>query len=223
MAYKRTGFTLIEVLISLFLSAMVAFFIYTMMISAYNAYRRISSVSRNANSIRYFVTNISNSIKNARAIPIKGTRPDTGATTLTFSVYSKQYKAIVKETYFFEDGSELIENANSSVSVSTNTRHSETMGVLKKEIINSDNQVLETLIISNIIRTIYFSWSGPSAVARHRKMNLGVIYDDVIDGQVNKDTGKLEARADNMTEMLDEGTITRRLFCFCFREFHAIN
>lgn len=223
MDYKKTGFTLIEVLISLFLSAMVAFFIYTMMVSAYNAYRRISSVSRNANSIRYFIANISNSIKNAKTIPTIGVHPVTGTTSLTFSVYNKQYKAVVKERYYFDGGSELIESASSSVSVSTDTHHAETMGVLKKDIINSDNQILETLIISNIIRSIYFSWTGPSSVARHRKMNLGVVYDDVIDGQVNLGTGKLEARADNMTEMLDEGTLTRRLFCYCFRNFHALN
>lgn len=215
---KKTGFTLIEVLISLFLSAMVAFFVYTMMISSYNSYRRISSVARNANSIRYFITNISNSIKNSQSVPVK----EGGATntSLTFTVYDKQYKDIIKEKYYFTDGSEFVESAESSVSVSTNTHHSETLGVLKKDIIKG-GKVVETLTISNVIRTIYFSWTGPSATARHRKMNLGVIYDDIVDGKVNKDTGKIEARADNMTEMLDEGTLTRRLFCFCFRGFHA--
>jgi len=215
---KKTGFTLIEVLISLFLSAMVAFFVYTMMISSYDAYRRISSVSRNANSIRYFITNISNSIKNSQVLPVKA--GSTGNISLTFTVYDKQYEAVVKEKYYFTDGSEFVENAESSVSISTITHHSETLGVLKKDIIK-DGKVVETLTISNIIRTIYFSWTGPSTVARHRKMNLGVIYDDIVDGRVNKSTGKIEARTDNMTEMLDEGTLTRRLFCFCFRGFHA--
>ena len=50
-----------------------------------------------------------------------------------------------------------------------------------------------------------------------RMMNIGVIYDDVIDGRIDKETGIMQKKADGSTEMLDNDTITKRLFRFCFR------
>lgn len=218
MKNYRVGFTLIEVMVSLFLSAMVAFFVYTMMISSYNAYRRISSVSRNANSIRYFIETFSSSIKYCNSVP------DFDATNkvLTFERYDENYKQVVKEKYYFSEGSSFIKSSTASVSVTTSTYHNEILGILKKDIYRmSDDHLLERLTISNIIRTIYIDWPTPSANDRFRKFNFGIIYDDVVDGKINKTTGKIEEKSDGMTEILNENTLNRRIFCFCFRGFDA--
>ena len=211
----RVGFTLIEVMVSLFLSAMVAFFVYTMMISSYNSYRRISSVSRNANSIRYFVETFGNSIKNCNKLPT------FTSNILTFERYDKNYNEVIMEKYYFSDGSSFIQSSTASVSVTTSTYHNEILGLLKKDIYRLDGSLIETIIISNIIRTIYFDWPTPSANDRFRKFNFGIIYDDVVDGKINKATGKIEAKIDGMTEILNENTLNRRIYCFCFRGFDA--
>lgn len=210
--YLIFGFTLMEVMVSLFLSVMVSFSVYTMMISSYNAYNRISSVSKNANSIRFFITTFSNSIEQAYKLPDEAGGADNKI--LTFSRYDKKYGKKIEEKYFFEGGSELRKDATNSVSVTTITHHSETLGVLKRETI-VDGKVKEKIIVSNIIRSIYYSIT--TEASGFKRMNIGVIYDDVVDGKVNTDTGKMEARADGATEMsLD--TLCRRVFCFRFRD-----
>lgn len=216
---RKIGFTLIEVMVSLFLSVMVAMFVYTMMISSYNAYRRLSSVSKNANSIRYFIESFGNSIKNANRVPVEGVY--NGSVSLTFKRYDSSYNDIIQERYYFSGGSEFIKSSSASVSVTTSTHHSTTLGLLKKDVLSKDGKVLETITISNIIRTVYFNSPAPAGTDRFRKMNLGVIYDDVVDGNVNKTTGKIENRADGMTEMLTNATINRRVYSFDFRGFDA--
>lgn len=216
----KRGFTLIEVMVALFLSVIVSLFVYTMMISSYNAYNRLSSVSKNANSIRYFIASFSNSIKYATELP---TEVFSGGKTssLTFKRYDKNYNDIIREKYYFENGSEFVRSPQHSISVTTDTYHCETMGVLKKDIIVGGT-VVQTIIISNILRSVYYDIPATTAVFnRFRKMNLGVIYDDVVDGKVNKTTGVMENKTNDETEMKTENTINRRLFCFNFRGFNA--
>ncbi|MCR4662593.1 MAG: prepilin-type N-terminal cleavage/methylation domain-containing protein [Endomicrobiaceae bacterium] len=217
---RKIGFTLIEVLVSLFLSVMVAVFVYTMMISSYNAYRRLSSVSKNANSIRYFIESFSNSVKYANRVPVESIY--SGSVSLTFKRYDNVVNDIIQERYYFSGGSEFVKSSSASVSVSTANHHCETLGVLKKDILTKDgSKVLETITVSNVIRTVYFNSPTPAPNDRFRKMNIGVIYDDVVDGNVNKTTGKLEKRADGLTEMLSEATLNRRVYTFDFRGFDA--
>ena len=219
---SKKGFTLIEIMVSLFLSVLVAFFVYTMMISSYTAYRRLSSISKNANSIRYFITNFSNSIKYSETIPVKGTV--NGQTSITFTVYDKNLNTYIKEKYYFVDtavGGGFVENAGYSVSDATTVPYCSTLGLLKKDICRLDDSVIESIVISNVIRTIYFDWPAAPANYRLRQMNLSVIYDDIIDGKIDKSSGKVSEKADGSTEMLNNDTITRRLFNFCFRGFDA--
>ncbi|MBR3628426.1 MAG: prepilin-type N-terminal cleavage/methylation domain-containing protein [Elusimicrobia bacterium] len=210
------GFTLIEVMVSLFLSVMVAFFVYTMMISSYSAYNRLSSVSKNANSIRYFITNFSNSIKYCDSIPVEEILSG-GELCLSFTRYDKNYNTTIKEKYYFSGGGGFVKSSTASVNLTSVGYHSSALGLLKKDICRLDNSVIESITISNIIRTIYFDWTGTSTSKRMRMMNIGVIYDDVIDGRIDKETGIMQKKADGSTEMLNNDTITKRLFRFCFR------
>ena len=218
MNKNKKGFTLIEVMVSLFLSVMVAFFVYTMMISSYNSYRRLSSISKNANSIRYFITSFSNSIKYCEKTPEVSTMPD-GGKCIIFTRYDKVYNDTIKERYYFSSGGELIQKDTYSVNVAGAPYNSGKLGLFKKDLLRADDTLIETITISNIIRTIYFYCPAPGGTDRLRKMNVSVIYDDVIDGNIDKDSGVMKARADDKTEMKTTDTLTRRLFCFCFRGF----
>ena len=55
------AFTLVEVMVCIILTGIVAFFIYTMMLSAHKTYFKVFSVSRQKNDIRYFETLIKKS------------------------------------------------------------------------------------------------------------------------------------------------------------------
>jgi len=68
------AFTLIEVMVCMILTAIVAFFIYTMMLSAHRTYFKLFSVSRQRNDVRYFETLIKKSIANAQGYEVNGNK-----------------------------------------------------------------------------------------------------------------------------------------------------
>lgn len=218
------GFTLIEMMISLFLSVMVAFFVYTMMISSYNAYNRLSSLSKNSNSIRFFLKSIENSIKYSVSFNPAGTTP---ANELIFERFTTNPvnptgpKIRIRERYYFEGGSSkgtiLSDEAKSKNGVlSADNYYKQGLGLLKKDvIIVSENRKVETVVMSNIIRTIYFFADDAGATRKYKTFYLGVIYDDVVNGQQTL-TGNIVSG--NGTEMSSD-TINRRQFCFYGRNF----
>jgi Tfp pilus assembly protein PilW len=212
------GFTLVEMMISLFLSVMVAFFVYTMMISSYNAYNRLSSLSKNANSIRFFLKSIENSIKYSVAF----NPPGTPANELVFERYTTNPvnptgpKIRIRERYYFDTGAAsgtIVRDSTNSANgvLSTNSYYKNALGLLKKDvIIVSENRRIETVVISNVIRTIYYFDNNISTTRKYRTFNLGVIYDDVVNGRQNN-SGNIVSG--NGTEMSGD-TINRRQFCF---------
>ncbi len=68
------AFTLVEVMVCLILTGVVAFFIYTMMLTAHRSYFKLFTVSRQKNDIRYFETLIKNSIWNAQDYTIENNK-----------------------------------------------------------------------------------------------------------------------------------------------------
>lgn len=210
MSFKKKhvvlGFTLIEVMVTLVLSVMVSFFVYTMMMSSYTAFRRLSSVSKNANSIRFFVSSISNSSRNACKMYVSGN-------ALCFDRFDQNRNKYVTESYYFENGGNLTLDATKSTSVATlNSQKGSSLGVLKKKV-TSGGTVLETVVVSNVIRVIYYSFDFD----RYKRLNLGVVYDDIVDGKQNATTGKLEDKGTNTTEMGTDYTLSRIILCFCSR------
>ena len=213
MSFKKKhgvlGFTLIEVMVTLVLSVMVSFFVYTMMMSSYTAFRRLSSVSKNANSIRFFVSSISNSARNACKMEFKNN-------SLYFERFDRNYGTngtYITERYYFENGGNFTLDAAKSTNVVTlNSQKGSSLGVLKKEIIVG-GAVKDRVVISNVIRVIYYSFD----YNRYKRLNLGVVYDDIVDGKQNASTGKLEAKGTNTTEMGTDYTLSRIILCFCSR------
>ena len=217
------GFTLIEMMISLFLSVMVAFFVYTMMISSYNAYNRLSSLSKNANSIRFFLKSIENSIKYSVSFNPSG----TPANELVFERFTTNPvnptgpKIRIRERYYFEGGSSkgtILRDEDKSKNgvLSTDLYYKNALGLLKKDIIIvAENRKIETVVVSNIIRTIYFFDINANTTRKYKTFYLGVIYDDVVNGQQTL-TGNIVSG--NGTEMSGD-TINRRQFCFYGRNF----
>ncbi len=213
---SKKGFTLIEVMVSLFLSVLVAFFVYTMMISSYTAYKRLSSISQNANSIRFFTDTISKSIKYCETVYF-----DSINKRLCFEVYDIVRREKVREEYYFTTGTGLVEHKAKSKK-DNNAVNSTTLGVFKKDIRRiSDNHLYNTIAVSNVIRTIYFYINNPPANSRFLKtLTLSVIYDDVVGGNVSRAEGAtqgvMQAGADGMTEM-DSDTINQRMMVFNIR------
>lgn len=209
-----SGFTLIEVLVSLLLSAMVAFFVYTMMLSSYSAYNRFSSTSKNAGSIRYFLTLFSNSIKYTTSKP----QITTGA--MIFKCYDKASNKNVEERYYFDGGGDFVESDKYSLNVSSSAAYPEKeLGVLKRQI-KSGTTVLEDSVVSNIVRRIYYYIPAKKATEDYGHMNFCIIYDDVVDGKVDSATGKMQAKSNNMTEMNTTNTITRAAYRYFFRGYN---
>ena len=210
---KTLGFTLIEVMISLFLSVMVAFFVYTMMISSYNVYRKLSTVSKNANSIRFFISSIEKSVRYAHGTPT------ISETEFRFDTFDGNRNCMITERYFFDGGGTFKENYGVSTSTTAlaaatdyyRANSGKKLGLLKKEIrIKSDDRVVETVVVSNVIRTIYYSKDEASTLV-FKRLNLGVVYDNVVDGSQDDD-GKIVFGGE--TEYNTDATIERRLYCF---------
>ncbi len=200
------GFTLIEMMISLFLSVMVAFFVYTMMISSYNAYNRLSSLSKNANSIRFFISSINNSAMYAWNF-------ENTTTELRFYRYDKHHRKEVMDKYFFEGGGTLVNDGTRSTTVAgiNGAAYNSNLRTLFVKEVWIGGKIYERVVVSNIIRGIYFSVSGPN---KYRRLNLGVIYDDVVNAKQSESTGQIISAS----EMNDVNTtINRRLFCFAIR------
>lgn len=213
---KTLGFTLIEVMISLFLSVMVAFFVYTMMISSYSVYRRISSVSKNANSIRFFISSFERSIR--YSCDFDEVSVGSNKYELKFKMYDPSRGVMIFERYYFVGGGSFIRSESKG---STQTGlggatdyNTGTLGLLKKDIIlAADNRTVETVVISNRVRTVYF-WRTPYVANRYVRLNLGVVYDDVIDASQNSDTGQIIVTGN--TEINTAGTLQKRLYTFRF-------
>ena len=206
---KLLGFTLIEVMVTLVLSVLVSFFVYTMMMSSYNSFRRLSSVSKNANSIRFFVSSINNSIKNAKAF-------SCSTSELSFTRYDVHRNQLVTERYFFSEGGSIAPNYSKSTNIATlNSQTGSSLGVLKKEVKSSGGTVIETVVVSNVIRAIYYNVTESGV--RYKRLNLGVVYDDIVDGKQNATTGKIENKGTGDTEMATEYTLSRIILCFCSR------
>lgn len=200
------GFTLIEVMITLILSVMVSFFVYTMVMSSYTAFRRLLSVSKNSNSIRFFVSSIQNSVRNAHEISIDGT-------SMTFKRFDTNLGVYVTEKYYFSEGGSIVRNSAKSTRYSSlKADTGAALGVLKKEVTVSGT-VRERIVVSNVIRTIYYY---VPTTGTYQRIHLGVVYDDVIDGKQTS-TGKLASKETGGTEIGTNDTLARIILCYCSR------
>lgn len=200
------AFTLIEVMVSLILAAMVAFFVYSMMIYSYEGFARISSASKNSNNIRFFISSLRNSCMYAKSIKVESSK-------LKFVRYDNNEKAEVEEHYYFKSGGQLANNGTYATSLSLSTPYSETRGLLVKETYNKLGEKIQTVLVANNIRTIYYQINTSGSFT---KLNLGVIYDEILNAKINDDGSAVQNAQESASFDLK-----MRLFCFTSRSYYG--
>lgn len=199
------AFTLIEVMVSLILAAMVAFFVYSMMIYSYEGFARISSASKNSNNIRFFISSLRNSSMYARSIKVESSK-------LKFIRYDNNEKAEIEEHYYFTSGGELSNNGTYATSLSLSTPYAETRGLFVKETYKSGEKI-QTVLVANNIRTIYYQITTSGSFV---KLNLGVIYDEILNAKINDDGSAVQNAQESASFDLK-----MRLFCFTSRSYYG--
>lgn len=70
MFYTKKGFTLVEMMVAILLSAIIIFFSYTLTISAYKMFSKTSKTSKNFNNIQFFEEVLKKSITEADRVEI---------------------------------------------------------------------------------------------------------------------------------------------------------
>ena len=157
------AFTLVEVMVCIILTAIVAFFIYTMMLSAHKTYFKLFSVSRQKNDIRYFETLIKRSVSSAQVYELNGNQ-------LIFKYYhwnsasaSLKYRVDV-----YSCGSALKSDA-------TGSNIEDLMGKKNTEIKSSYSGTTDT----TIYLTVYEGSSYENAIASTPIMSNEVVMENV--------------------------------------------
>lgn len=193
------AFTLIEVMVSLFLAAMVAFFIYTMMIYSYEGFNRLTDASKNSDNIRFFISSLQNSLTYAKSMT-------TNTSGFTITRYNNGTNSVITETYTFENGGKFVNKDFSNLvsHINTYTDYGDTRGLLYKTVGN------EKILVSNCIRCIYFN--NTKVTNGLRKLTIGIVYDDILNGKV----GSTGAVTDNNKNTMSS-ELKRRLFCLTSR------
>ena len=112
---QNEAFTLVEVVVCLIITFIVAFFVYTMMLSSYKSYSKLYDISGQRNDIRYFEKLFRNSIINAEDIKITGNSISCGYYDIS-GMFSDGYRLDVYEfgNGILSNGSVNLENADLS-------------------------------------------------------------------------------------------------------------
>jgi len=204
---KLKAFTLVEVLTATFLSGIVAAFVYIMITASYEYFNRLNSVSRFSNNLRFLTNSLRLSVTNAFYINV------ISSNKLVFERqddYNKDDASdsldLVREEYIFPDGAARFKNSlQYSITVDTTTApFNATRGMLYKDTY-VDGVFKSRILMANNIRTIFYTISS-------NKLNLGLVYDEVIDGKV-LDDGTVTSKDNGMTSFVTEG----KSLCFTSR------
>ncbi|MBQ3834666.1 MAG: prepilin-type N-terminal cleavage/methylation domain-containing protein [Elusimicrobia bacterium] len=110
------AFTLVEMIVAVVLSSILIFFAYTMTISAYRIFSRMSDSSKNSNSIRFFEESFRKSVKGCTEWAISSDKR-----TIAFLRYDPNIKSggdWVVDKYTFDSPFTMVQGA-SSISGST--------------------------------------------------------------------------------------------------------
>jgi hypothetical protein len=193
------AFTLVEVMISLFLATMVAFFVYTMMIYSYEGFNRLTDATKNSDNIRFLISSLQNSITYAKSIT-------TNSTGFTITRYDKNTNSNITETYTFENGGKFVNKAFANLvsNINNYSDYGDSRGLLFKKI------GTEKVLVSNCIRCIYYNNTKVSNGLR--KLTLGIVYDEVLNGRVGNSGAVSNNAANTMSTELK-----RKLVCFTSR------
>ena len=99
MFFIKKGFTLVEMMVAILLSAIVIFFSYTMTISAYKMFSKTSKTAKNFNNVQFFEEILKKSITESNRINIEEGK-------ITCERYDTHLNRQVIDTYTFSPASD---------------------------------------------------------------------------------------------------------------------
>ena len=106
MNFGVKAFTLVELLVSIVLTGIIVFFVYTMVIYSYGGFCKLSSHSRNFDDIKFLISSLRNTVIYAEEIR------NSDGQSFFCTRYDRYYGSYgkIEEEYKFLDGNRLENN-----------------------------------------------------------------------------------------------------------------
>lgn len=194
MFFKKKGFTLVEMMVAILLSAIVIFFSYTMTISAYKMFSRISKSSKNFNNIQFFEEVLKKSITEAQTISFSSNKKEMKCTR-----YDKNIGEFVVDVYSFpEDSAGKFDNVVGKQYdsfpqniITDNKMFGSTKLLLRTELLSGTVLSSNVLVLDNI-RAFYYrpnkypGSTGSNPAIHWDNIMIGVVYEEQIIPNVSK-------------------------------------
>lgn len=192
MFFKKRGFTLVEMMIAILLSAIVIFFSYTLTISAYKMFSKISKTSKNYNNIQFFEEVLKKSITEAQSISFTPDKKEMRCTR-----YDKNIGDFVVDVYSFENssckfGNEVGEQYESFPKniIKDNKMFGPTKLFLKTELVSGTASAPKVLVLNNIRAFYYrpnkYPAGGQNSAVHWDNIMIGVAYEEQIVPNISK-------------------------------------
>lgn len=178
---NKKAFTLIEVIVSIVLSAIVIFFVYTMMTVSYTSYSKLFDVSQQKNNTRFFESMIKKSIENAVYVQMLPSK-------FSFGYYDENLGFYRLDEYSFTTGAFTNSAALAFNPPTTEASIPSTNRVLVMKVYNAGasytgNTLVRTEVILENVNAIYY-YEDKTGIMDN--ISLGLIYNKVLaDGEVN--------------------------------------
>lgn len=181
MFFTKKGFTLVEMMVAVLLSAIVIFFSYTMTISAYKMFSKTSKTAKNFNNVQFFEEVFKKSITEATEVTFSNDVTSTNrreSRRITVRRYDVRLGREVTETYRFRtDNVRFIEHVGShSDSMPSNI----TQLSAPTDLILETDDGLEILVLSNVRAFFYrINKLGNGVPEPHlNNIAIGIVYED---------------------------------------------
>jgi prepilin-type N-terminal cleavage/methylation domain-containing protein len=180
MLFTKKGFTLVEMMVAILLSAIVIFFSYTLTISAYKMFSKVSSTSQKSNSIKFFEEALKKSITEAETVKFESNK-------ITCTRYDMNLNHKVKDTYTLEEGNCNFGNlVGKEYDVFPNIIPADkifksTKLFVKTEFVGGGSWSSPKILVLNNVRAFYYRPNKyPSTGSHLDNVTIGIIYDDYV-------------------------------------------
>ncbi|MFA7073791.1 MAG: prepilin-type N-terminal cleavage/methylation domain-containing protein [Endomicrobiaceae bacterium] len=178
---NKKAFTLIEVMVSIILSAIIIFFIYTMMTVSYTSYSKLFGVSQQKNNTRFFESMMKKSIENSVYVQMLPSK-------FSFGYYDDNLGIYRRDDYSFTTGSFTNSKALSSNPPTVMASIPSANRVLVMRVYNAGsnytgNTLIRTEVILENVNAVYYYMDSTGIM---RNISIGLIFNKVLsDGEVN--------------------------------------
>ncbi len=179
MFFTKKGFTLVEMMVAILLSAVVIFFSYTLTISAYKMFSKVSSTSKGFNNIQFFEEILKKSITESESVVFNNS-------SIICTRYDVVLREKVRDTYTFESSSGFFGNLVGKeydvfpFNIPNDKRFGATKLFMKTEVLSGHALPETQVLVLNNVRAFYYRPNKyPGGTGAHLdNVTIGIIYDD---------------------------------------------